>query len=131
MSYKSKPHPSAIQLVNPKVTKYKMNNQVVLHRDPELPMAYYFSRNDDILLLSFYLIFGSNFEKISCMMKRTPREVRLRFKYLLLIVHEGLGLILPSAMFFRDQRPAEERSQLANNVAQNEDVNDTSDSTNH
>ena len=108
-----------------------MNNEAGSARDPELPTTDYFSKDDDIFLLSFCFIIGSNFEEMGRIMKRTPQELKLRFRYLMLIACERLALIPPPAIFSRNQRPAEERSELANYAAQNDDADQTSGITNH
>ena len=69
-----------------------MNNQQALNREQQLRRHGRFSKDEEIMLLSLYAVYGPRFDDIAQIMDRTKKEVKDRFRFLELKAQEAIGI---------------------------------------
>ena len=68
-----------------------MNNQEALNREQQLRRHGRFSKDEEIMLLSLYAVYGPRFDDIAEIMDRTKKEVKDRFRFLEMEAQEAIG----------------------------------------
>ena len=69
-----------------------MNNQEALNREQQLRRHGRFSKDEEIMLLSLYAVYGPRFDDIAEIMDRTKKEVTDRFRFLEMKAQEAIGI---------------------------------------
>ena len=69
-----------------------MNNQEALNREQQFRRHDRFSKDEEIMLLSLYAVYGPRFDDIAQIMDRTKKEVKDRFRFLEMKAQEAIGI---------------------------------------